>query len=139
MGIFDKLFGKKKEKARVGKNKDTEKLMEKMRPKESGDQRIRHLLILIEKMPPQGSAWLKTVVLDKLAPEKGGQPYRDYVDSETKIESLEVGKQDFSDWHFITMAASIHIMSIWGDQPDLDKLRWQPFAGQIGKGVVIQD
>jgi hypothetical protein len=30
-------------------------------------------------------------------------------------------------------------MSIWGDQPDLDKLRWQPFAGQIGKGVVIQD
>ena len=111
------------------------------KPTSSSDKRIgkiSHLLILIEKMPTQGSTWLKTVILDKLAPEAGGQPYRYYVDSETKIEALEVGKQDFSDWKYISMAASMQFMITWDYQPDLDKLRWQPFAGQIGNGAVIQ-
>lgn len=101
-------------------------------------ERAKYLLILIDKMPPQGSEWLKTIVLDRLSPEAGGKPYREQVDLKTKIEAVEVGEQDFSSWMYVTMAASMLTMSVWGNQPDLDNLRWQPFAGKIGKGVVIQ-
>ena len=91
-------------------------------------------------MPIQGSAWLKNVVLDRLYPEKEtGKPYRDYVDSQTKIEALEVGEQKFSDWHHMTMAAAIHFQTLWDHKIDFDKFSWQPFAGRIGKGAVIKE
>ena len=103
-------------------------------------KKIRYLLILIDKMPIQGPAWLKNVVLDRLYPEKGTRkPYRDYVDSQTKIEALEVGEQNFGDWHYASMAAAIHFQTIWDHKIDFDKFSWQPFSGRIGKGAVIKE
>jgi hypothetical protein len=88
-------------------------------------------------MPFQGSTWMKNEVLDHLFPEgKFGKPFRSYVYSETKIETLEVGKKDFSDWRYVSIAASTNFMSLWGHQPDLNKFKWQPFGGRIGKGVI---
>jgi hypothetical protein len=102
--------------------------------------KIRYLLILIEEMPVQGSAWLKDVVLSRLCPEgTSGTPYRGYVDSDTQIETLQVGDEDFSDWRYVSIAAYTNFVTLWGHQPDLRRLRWQPFAGQIGRGVVIQE
>ena len=101
-------------------------------------QKASYILILIDRMPAQGPEWLKSTVLDKLSPEKGGRPYRDCTDSKTRIEAVEVGPQDFGSWAYVTMAASTLFMMKWNHEPDLDKLRWQQFTGRIGNGAVVQ-
>jgi hypothetical protein len=100
-------------------------------------QKAGYLLILVDRMPAQGPEWLKSAVLDKLSPQKGGRPYKDYVDSKTKIEAVEVGSQDFGSWAYVTITASMQFMTIWNHQPDLDRLRWQQFTGRIGNGAVV--
>ena len=102
--------------------------------------KIRYLLILVDKVPFQGSDWLKSEVLDRLCPEEPGKPFRHYIDSETRIEVLEVGERDLTE-SFISITFPLKFQMLWGEITDtdsfFDKLQYQRFAGTIGKGAVV--